>query len=316
MYGQFQQQQQHQGSMSSFQDSSAAARMSFILANSGDHQRQTLPPPYVPNFVDTNPNARGNRQEWGQQNQHPLPARNEYSAPLQQFSNNGHQYNGLSLPNVSQAQQTPQQSNQRLFSVPQPQEQRRFPPQNLQAVLQSHKAPAQAPPTRIHDFMGTSDILNRSSNEWELPTAPAVAATTVRPLSSNPFGNQSNFSSMPSAAPRQQQHQPGFQSSVATTTRPLSNNPFEQTPSHDLTPAGLMSAYNNRKSDDSLMVDNLFAAMGTADSGDDLLSALNSVSLGGLSTSQQTARSDTWDYKIPGWGEDNVGSNSRLGDYS
>jgi hypothetical protein len=315
MYGQFQQQQQqqqNQGSMSSFQDSSAAARMSFILAN--DHHRQTLPPPYVPNFVDTNPNARGNRQEWGHQNQHPPPARNEYSAPLQQFSSNGHQYNVLSLPNVSQAQQSSQQSNQRLFSVPQPQEQRRFPPQNLQAVLQSHKAPAQAPPTRIHDFMGTSDILNRSSNEWELPPAPA-AATTARPLSNNPFGNQSNFSTMSSAAPRQQQNQPVFQSSVATT-RPLSNNPFEQTPSHDLTPAGLMSAYNNRKSDDSLMVDNLFAAMGTADSGDDLLSALNSVSLGGVSTSQQTTRSNTWDYKIPGWGEDDVGSNSRLGDYS
>ena len=115
---------------------------------------------------------------------------------------------------------------------------------------------------------------------------------------------------MPSA-PRQQ---PGFQSSVAT--RPLSNNPFEQTPSHDLTPAGLMSAYNNRKSDDdSLMVDNLFAAMGTADSdGEDLLSALNSVSLG-LSASQHTTRSNNWDYKIPGWGEDDVGSHSRLEDY-
>ena len=110
-------------------------------------------------------------------------------------------------------------------------------------------------------------------------------------------------------APHQQ---PRFQ---ATTARPLSSNPFEQTPSHHLTPAGLMSAYNSRKTDDSLMVNNFFAEMGTADSGgDDLLSALNSVSMGVSMMPQQ--QNNNWDYQIPGWGEEEVGSQHiQLGDY-
>ena len=62
------------------------------------------------------------------------------------------------------------------------------------------------------------------------------------------------------------------------------------------------------------MVNNLFAAMGTADSGgDDLLSALNSVSMG-VST-MWLKQNNNWDYQIPGWGEEEVGSqHSRLGD--
>jgi hypothetical protein len=154
--------------------------------------------------------------------------------------------------------------------------------------------------------MGT-DILNQSANEWYLsPTVTLGGAAAAR--TNNPFGSQSNFSSMPGAL----HQQPGFQ---ATTARPLSSNPFEQTPSHHLTPAGLMSAYNSRKTDDSFMVDNLFAAMGTADSGgDDFLSALNSV-LMGVSTMWQQ-QNNNWDYQIPGWGEEEVGSqHSRLGDY-
>ena len=117
------------------------------------------------------------------------------------------------------------------------------------------------------------EILNQSVNEWDLsPTVTLGGAAAAR--TNNPFGSQSNFSSM-SWAPHQQL---GFQ---ATTARPLSSNPFKQTPSHHLTPAGSMSAYNSLKTDNNLMVDNLFGAIGMADSGgDDLLSALNSVSMG------------------------------------
>ena len=154
--------------------------------------------------------------------------------------------------------------------------------------------------------MGT-DILNRSANEWDFsPTVTLGGGAAAR--TNNPFRSQINFLSV-SWAPYQQ---PGFQ---ATTAHPLSSNPFEQTPSHHLTPAGLMSAYNSRKTDNSLMVNNLFAEMGTADSGgDDLLSALNSV-LMGVSTMWQQ-QNNNWDYQIPGWGEEEVGSqHSRLGDY-
>ena len=146
--------------------------------------------------------------------------------------------------------------------------------------------------------MGT-DILNRIANEWDLsPTVTLGGAAAAR--TNNPFGSQSNFSSMPGAL----HQQPGFQ---ATTARPLSSNPFEQTPSHHLTPAGLMSAYNSRKTDNSLMVDNFLGAIGTEDSGgDDLLSALNSVLMGVSRMRQQ--QNNNWDYHIPGRGEEEVGS--------
>ena len=161
-------------------------------------------------------------------------------------------------------------------------------------------------PSSLLDFMGT-DILNQSANEWDLsPTVTLGGAAAA--WTNNPFRSQGNFLSMSGAL----HQQPGFQ---ATTTRPLSSNPFKQTPSHHLTPDGLMSAYNSRKTDNSLMVDNLFGAIGTADSGgDDLLSALNSVSMGVSTMWRQ--QNNNRDYQIPGWGEEEVGSqHSQLGDY-
>ena len=282
--------------MSSFQEAPVGARMTLFLPNS-DH-RQTSTPSFL-NFADADPNAPNNRQDWGHQSQVP-PLRNQYSA-LPPFSSAQvgirDQYNVLSNPNGSFTQQCSLQDNQRPFSAPLLPEQRvRFPPQNLEAGPRTHKPPSQVT-AKMNAFSGT-EISDQSVNGWN-----SLGTSTLGTW------NQSHFSSIPSAP-----EQPGFHAQVAV---PLSNNPFQQTQNHCITPAALTSAYNNRISDDSLMVDNMFASMGVSadNDGDGLLSALNSISLCGSELQQQN---ENWENKIPGWGGEGASSfaqHSRLGDY-
>jgi hypothetical protein len=296
MYGQYQ--QRNPSNMSSFKEASAGARMTSILPN--NDQRRTPTPPFV-NFADADPSSRNNRQGWGPQSQVP-PMRIQYSA-LPPFCSAQvgirDQYNVLSIPNGSFTQQFSLQDNQRPFSAPLPPEQRvRFPPQNIEAGPHTHKPSSQVTPTKMNVFSGT-EISDQSVNGWNPLGTSALGGTW----------NQSHFSSLPIAP-----QQPGFQAPAAAS---LSNNPFQQTKNHCITPAALTSAYNNRISDDSLMVDNMFASMGVSadNDGDGLLSGLNSISLCGSALQQQN---ENWESKIPGWGGEDLSSfaqHSRLGDY-
>ena len=263
--------------------------MAFILPN--DDRRQTQPPSFV-NFVDADSNARANRQEWGHQSQVP-----QYTAlppfPALQAINRD-QYN-RAIPNPSLTQQSSLQDHQRLFSVPLQQEQLiSFPPRDLEAEPRVPNPSLQKTPARMNVVCGNG-MSGQSVNGWD----------SLAPSTSGGTWNQSHFSSIPSAP----QHH-GFHVPAAP---PLSNNPFQQSQNH-ITPAALASAYNNRISDDSLMVDNMFASMGASDNnGDGLLSALNSVSLSG-----SALQKETWESKIPGWGGEDASlflHESRLGDY-
>ncbi len=267
------------------------ASMAFILPN--DDRLQTQPPPYV-NFVDADPNTLTNRQEWGHQSQV-----HQYSA-LPPFSNlevvNRDQYNAHAIPKASLTQQSSLQDHQRPFSVPlQPEQLLSFPPRNLEVGPHIHSPSLQKTPARMNVISGT-EISGQSVNGWD----------SFAPSTSGGTWNQSHFSSIPSAP---QQH--GFH---VPSAPPLSNNPFQLTQNH-ITPATLTSAYNNRISDDSLMVDNMFASMSAPDNdGDGLLSALNSVSLSGSALQQN----ENWESKISGWGGEGTSlflQESRLGDY-
>lgn len=280
--------------MRPFQESPAGASMAFILPNNDRHQTQ--PPPFV-NFVTADPNARANRQEWGHQSQVP-----QYSAlppfPTLQAVNRD-QYNVHAIPNASLTQQSSLYDHQRLFSGPlQPEQLISLPSRNLEAGPQiPHPSLQKTPaPARMNVVSGTG-MSGQSVNGWD----------SLAPSTSGGMWNQSHFSSI-SIPSTPQQH--GFHVPAAP---PLSNNPFQQTQNH-ITPAALSSAYNNRISDDSLMVDNMFASIGASDNdGNGLLSALNSVSLSG-----SALQKDNWESKIPGWGGEDGSlffQESRLGDY-
>ncbi len=101
-------------------------------------------------------------------------------------------------------------------------------------------------------------------------------------------------------------HESAFQVQAA---HHITDNPFQQTQQHQQTYS------NNQVSDDSLMVDNMFASLVTPEiDGDGLLVGLNSVSLGGVSSHQ----GENWGSKITDWTGDEARSllpHSRLGEY-
>merc|ERR1711957_765902 len=101
-----------------------------------------------------------------------------------------------------------------------------------------------------------------------------------------------------------------FQAQIAPSD---SNNPFKFKQKSHLATTSSQPA-KNRVSDDSLMVDNMFASLGNSSrDGDGLLSALNSVSLGG-----SVARQVNRESKISGWASESSGSflgGSRLANY-
>lgn len=288
-----------------FQDSSAAAaRLSEFLPN---NQHQSIPQ------SSFNPPSRTQSQEsWGQHNQ--VPMRTQYTT-LPPFAgtnvNTAHDQYLLSNQNPPPRHQ-PQPENlprrqPASFAIP-PLDQHHHFQQNMESV--QHRAPmpqAQAPPTTMNDYMSTGNP-NRNTNGWELP------ATNENPMAGS--WNQSHHAPVASV-PQQSTFQP-----QATPPPPLSNNPFQsQTPN---IPFGTTQPTQNRnsvassyaqKQEDSQMVDDLFASLGTADSDESgLLNALNSVTLGGAASQQQA----NWGSKFSGWsGEDSssIFGGSRLGDY-
>lgn len=197
----------------------------------------------------------------------------------------------------------PQQDNRLPSTFALPSEQQiHFTPQSQAPMPQS-----QAPSSRMNDFMNNSSHNMNSSNHnmnggWDLP--PASGGNMGGTWSSN------HNISLPTA-----NQQPGFQPHAAP--RPLSENPFlNHGQSHQNAPAAMPMNNSNPVSDDSLMVDNLFASLGVAgNDGDGLLTALNSVSLAGPSQQQGA----DWGGNITGWGSGDDSSkflqHSRLGDY-
>lgn len=259
--------------MSLFQDSSssAAARISEFLPND---QR----PP-------TSASPRGqHQQEWGHQNQ----ARNQFSVALPPFSGTqvssprDHQYNMHSNPNSTPHGHNSPESRRPSSFAPMPQE------QHLHFSPQNHE-----PPGRMNDFMGNAGNAghNMNGNGWD-------------PVNGNNMGVTWNQS--------QQQAQTGFQAQAPTTRPPLSDNPFQHQNIRD-TPAPPQPTATNSNpiSDDSLMVDNLFASLGTSN-GNGTAGLLSALSLGG------PQQDGNWGSKISGWKGDDSGSflNSRLGDYN
>ena len=259
--------------MSLFQDSSssAAARISEFLPND---QRPTSASP------------RGqHQQEWGHQNQ----ARNQFSVALPPFSTGtqvssprDHRYNMHSNPNSTPHGHNSPESRRPSSFAPMPQE------QHLHFSPQNHE-----PPGRMNDFMGNAGNAghNMNGNGWD-------------PVNGNNMGVTWNQS--------QQQAQPGFQAQAPATRPPLSDNPFQHQNIRDTQAPPQPTATNsNPISDDSLMVDNLFASLGTSN-GNGTAGLLSALSLGG------PQQDEDWGSKISGWKGDDSGSflNSRLGDYN
>jgi len=291
--------------------------MSEFLSNNDDQRTPS-----------SNPGVqRHHQQDWGghhhQQNQAPPPAppmRNQFSVALPPFP--GSSQGGVSSPRVDQrynnmhsnhsnnaplSHHSPQHENRRpsatSFGLPQEQH-LHFSPQNHESAPQSQMSPA----SRLYDFMGGSSSAGQNlMNGWgDLPPSGG----------SNMVGNGSWNQSQ--QAPTSHNHQQtGFQQQPppASTHPQLSDNPFQQ----HRAPAPSQSQLNNNTiSDDSLMVDNLFASLGAVggSGADGLLSALNSVSLGGPSQPQQQQQGDTnWESKITSWGTgDDKGSSFLFGD--
>lgn len=306
-------QQQNQNNIGLFQqDSTSVSRIPEFLP-SDSHQ---LPSTTV------DPNVRTQSQEsWGHHSQQAPSMQNQYAA-LPPFSggqvNTGEQ--SFMLTNIPNAQSHAHQSPPRdttqrpssTFVLP-PEHHLHF-PQNLE-VAAVHQAPiplaAQIPSTRVNDFISTGGDSSHAINGWEIPTNGSTAEGTWNQQSSH-----HNASLARSSTPMQQ---PGFQTQAAP---PLSNNPFQQQPTQNQHMATAVSQPSNNDravSDDSLMVDNMFAALGTSgrDGDGGLLSALNSVSLGGAALQQGS----NWESKITGWAVEESSSSSsflqhsRLGDY-
>jgi hypothetical protein len=133
-------------------------------------------------------------------------------------------------------------------------------------------------PSTIHNI--TSD-LSHNVKGWDLPANSNPLSTTW---------NQSHHSSKAQAAHH------------------INDNPFQQTQHPQQT-------YNNQVSDDSLMVDNMFASLvASKNDGNGLLVGLNSVSLEGAASQQ----SENWGSKITDWTGVDTNTNlphSRLSDY-
>lgn len=202
-------------------------------------------------------------------------------------------------PNVSHARHSPPQDRRPSgFALP-PEQHLRF-PQSLEPAPQAAMPPAQVPPNRMADYMGTGSS-SHNVNGWELPANGNGTAMS---------GSWNQHTSVPS-----DHHQPDFQ---AQARRPLSDNPFQQhPPQNHHNPSVSQPTINNLVSDDSLMVDNMFASLGASDGdGGGLLDALNSVSLG--AGASQQGQQGNWGSKITGWsGEDSssILQQSRLGEY-
>ena len=197
-------------------------------------------------------------------------------------------------------QSSPQDRRPSTFAIP-PEQHLHF-PRNLDAVSETRIPPTQVPPSRINDFISSAGSSSHNMNGWELPANETTVGGT--------WDRSHQLSSVPS-----NHQQPAFQAKIA---QPLSNNPFHhQTEDHHDTTTSSHPTNTNFVSDDSLMVDNLFASLGTSDSdGAGLLNAMHSVSLEGRAGAQQ---SGNWESTIFGLaGETDSSSflrDSRLGDY-
>jgi hypothetical protein len=298
--GYAQYQQQNQTNVGLYQDTSSAAasRLSEFLPSSSM------------NVVGSTQS-----QEWSHHNQNSM--RTQYSA-LPPFS--GDQY----LPsNPTGSSVTHQQSthdniaSQRTsgsFALPpiHPDQQLHF-QQNLDEA-KHHQASMQPPtqhvPSRMNDYTSAGGSPSHNMNGWDVSSNGVTMGGGT--------WTQSGNTSLASGNPQQL---PSFQAPSAPP--PLSSNPFEDAPSHHqiAPPSAQPNSGHNRISDDSLMVDSMFASMGASSgTGDEgLLNALNSVNLGDASLSQ--AGGSNWG-KIAGWApgeEENTSGlfaqQSRLGDY-
>ena len=171
--------------------------------------------------------------------------------------------------------------------------------QNLDPVHEALMPSVQVSSNRINDFMSAGGS-SHNINGWELPVSESSMGES--------WNQQSHQQTIGSA-----RHQTNFEAQVAPS---LSDNPFQhKTQNYQATTSSQpTNSTNNRVSDDSLMVDNMFASLGTSSKdGDGLLSALNSVSLEGLVSRRANRES-----KISGWASEGSSSclrGSRLADY-
>jgi len=160
--------------------------------------------------------------------------------------------------------------------------------------------------------MNSGSSNQTAMNGWELP-APTSGNTMGGGV---PLYNQSHQHAPVASTTHRQ---PTFQAQTAPP--PLSDNPFETRPTQSHQHVIAQPTASNLFSDDSQLVNNMFASLGasfgTSDNdGGGLLNALNSVSLGGAGTipsSQQNG--NNWGNNIPGLTEDLFSQKSRLGDY-
>lgn len=324
-------QQQNQNNVGLFQQDSSptASRMSSAdFLPDHNQQHQSLPPQ-----VNVVPNPGAQSQDWGgHRGQGAPPMRPPYASSLPPYSSGpttdqylahqqSPQHNNVSPQRPSASYAPPPPSS---FPLPQANQHLHF-SQNHEAVQQQTAMPPPATQvhsntTRINDFM-RSDSSGHNMNGWDLPGSGATMGGGK--------WNQSHQQAVASNAIQQ----PAFQVAQAAPP-PLSNNPFHpQAQNHHPTAAVASSSQptisgSNLISDDSLMVDSMFASLGatTTGSGGDsgLLNALNSVSLGGgggLATASQQGNNTNWESKIAGWGGEADSTNSsllqqsRLGDY-
>lgn len=286
-YPQYQPHQNPNG-LGLFQDASSVAGISNFLPT---HGHQSQPPP-----VTVDRGTQNQSQEWGHHNQ---AARPQYSTlpPFIGGQNSAQDQYLVSNHTAPLAHPTPHNDSQMPSTFALPPEQHHHFSQNLDPVHQPSMAPAQVSATRINDFMGAGGA-SHAANGWELPANGSAMEERWNPQSHPP--------SMAGAHPQSTCFR-------APTAPSLSSNPFQHPTQNHLAPTSAQPT-NHRVSDDSLMVDNMFASLGTSSrDGDGLLSALNSVSLGGAVSRRANRES-----KISGWASEGSGAvlgGSRLGNY-
>ncbi|KAL9186934.1 hypothetical protein ACHAXT_010654 [Thalassiosira profunda] len=293
-------QQQNQRGLGIFPDSSpTASKIAEFLPN---HSQRQLPAAPMNSAT-----ARAQSQDWGGHQGQEAPMRGQYST-LPPFTGNQNLPSNANSPPSFVRQSSSHEDSHRRASATAYDQHRQF-QQNIEPAHRMPQPHAQVPPApRMNDFVGSAGGLGQNMNGWDAPPnrAPVGGSWNQGQQVSQQPGFQARVPPTP---------QPSFQTQ-ATSPQQLSNNPFAASSQ----PPGL-----NRVSDDSLMVDNMFASLGTTGSGDDgLLDALNSVSLGGGGGEAGAAPSQQGNNNlgsmIAGWTGDSSSANSfmqqsRLGDF-
>ncbi|KAL7547296.1 hypothetical protein ACHAWF_016647 [Thalassiosira exigua] len=327
-YAQYQH-QQTQGGLSLFRESptTSAGRIPEFLPENSLHRHQSVPPV---NMVE--PSSRVQEHDWGghhgQHRDHPVqsqyPTLPPFPANQYLFSNPNIATHQHLRRHHSPPEDVPLQRPSS-FAIPPLSEQHLHFPQNLESTAVHQQTPMPPPPVPpvtasagINDYMSgggsSGSDHNVIINGWDMPANKAMMGGSTWNQGHNPT------------------QQPSFRTQPAPSPPPLSSNPFHHDPpqpshyqhssAHSPTQPMASSGGNNHVSKDSLMVDNMFASLGSSNGdGDGLLNALNSVSL-----SDRGDATHDWGSKIAGWGamagEDSTATatgsflqHSRLGDY-